>query len=132
MKKVKVLWVDDNTDFGPGIHLRYEDDLLNIGIELIDPNPSLILNGGEHVNGTVVTHEPDLIMMDHNLDDLQINGAFLIVNIRQINNDTPIIYYSTEMNDELIQLVKDEHNVVSMQRGDVESSFFTIIKNTFG
>ncbi len=131
MRKLKVLWVDDNINFGPGIHLRYEDDLLNINVELIDPKPHLVLINGEYVNGTIVTHQPDLVMMDHNLDDVKINGANLIINIRHIDSKVPIIYYSTEMNDALKELVQDENNVKAMQRGDVESSFFTLIKKEF-
>ena len=30
-----------------------------------------------------------------------------------------------------INLIKDENNITSMQRGDVESSFFTLIKKLF-
>tara|TARA_R110002126_G_scaffold75715_1_gene188916 strand:- start:316 stop:717 length:402 start_codon:yes stop_codon:yes gene_type:complete len=128
MKKIKILWVDDDGNFGPGVHLRYEDDLKEIGIELVNPKHHLILKSGEYVYETVRTHEPDLIMMDHNLEDVKINGGNLVVGIRLINNEIPIIYYSSEMNSDLMKLVEDENNVTSMQRTEVESSFFTLIK----
>lgn len=131
MKKIKVLWVDDDPNFGPGVHLRYEDDLLELNIELTDPNPNLNLQNGEFVHDTINLQQPDLIMMDHNLEDVKINGANLIRSIRFLNHDTPIIYYSSEMSDSLINLIKDENNITSMQRGDVESSFFTLIKKLF-
>ncbi len=131
MRKVKVLWVDDDSNFGPGVQLRYEDELLDLGIELSDPNPHLNLKNGEYVHETVANHEPDLIMMDHNLEDVVINGANLINSIRFVNHDTPIIYYSSEMDESLINLIKDENNVTSMKRGEVESSFFTIIHKFF-
>lgn len=131
MKKIKILWVDDDDNFGPGVNLRYEDDLLDIDIELINPKPHLLLKSGEYVYETVLTHKPDLIMMDHNLEDVKINGANLVIGIRHINNDTPIIYYSSEMSKELMKLVQDENNVTAMQRTDVESSFFTLIQKFF-
>lgn len=131
MKKIKILWVDDDENFGPGVHLRYEDDLADIGIALINPKPHLLLKNGNYLHETVLTHEPDIIMMDHNLDDVMINGANLIISIRHINHDTPIIYYSSEMSQGLIEFVKNENNVSAIQRGEVESSFFTLIKKHF-
>lgn len=128
MKNIKVLWVDDETTFGDSIHFRIEDELLekDITLEIVDN-----LSGGTHVWATVRDLKPDLIMMDHNLEDVIINGANLVAEIRHLNDKTPIIFYSTEMGTTLMNLVNGYDRVYTSTRLDVHSEMVRLILQEF-
>lgn len=128
MRELKILWVEDDEKFGPSIHYRIEDDLAKKGISLLYPQ---LLGSGEGVWETVRDWEPDIIMMDHNLEDVTINGANLVVEVRFHNNDTPIIFYSSEMGVKLANLVKSENEVYISKRADVHSELERLIENKF-
>ena len=105
-----------------------EEELNEIDVELSKPE---LLENGEHVWITVRDWKPDIIMMDHNLSDVRINGANLITEIRFHNNDTPIIFYSSEMDEKLMELVEGHDNVVTSTRGDVHSELIRLVKEKF-
>lgn len=128
MQKLKVLWVEDDIKFGPSIHYRIEDELKEVEITLATPE---LLTDGKDVWVMVRDWKPNIIMMDHNLEDVKINGANLIVEIRFHDHDTPIIYYSSEMDDRLKKLVEGEHKVYICSRPDVPSELIRLIKEHF-
>jgi len=116
MKKIKILWVEDNPDFADSICLRIKGNLRNNNIELEQIEKQ---TNGTHVYNTVRDWEPNLILMDHNLDDSKFNGANLIIEIRFLNAEIPIIYYSSEMNERLTNLVSGEKNIICCVRDSV-------------
>lgn len=126
MKKIRLLWVDDDIEFGPSIHFRIIEDALKLGFEFEEPET---LEGGEYVWDTVRDWKPDIIMMDHNLDDVRLNGANLIIEIRFHNTNTPIVFYSSEMDDKLIKLVEDEANVYPSIRDDVGAELLKLLQS---
>lgn len=128
MRELKILWVEDDEKFGPSIHFRIEDSLIQNGIKLTEP---ILLGNGEGVWETVRDLEPDIIMMDHNLEDVIINGANLVIEIRFHNNETPIIFYSSEMGEKLSNLVKNENEVYISKRADVHSELERLISDRF-
>jgi hypothetical protein len=128
MKSLRVLWVEDDASYPESMHLRTKKELANIGIELLYP---IVLTDGEFVWDTVRDHDPEVIFIDHNLEDVRVNGANLIVEIRFHNNETPIIYYSSEMCDLLMKLVEKEHKVHTALRQDLHSDIVRIIKQEF-
>lgn len=128
MRKLKILWVEDDDKFGPSIHFRIEDDLTKKNITLEEPE---LLQSGDGVWETVRDLQPDIIMMDHNLEDVIINGANLVVEIRFHNNDTPIIFYSSEMGAKLANLVANENEVYTSTRADVHSELERLILSSF-
>ena len=125
---IKLLWVEDDLKFGPSVHFRIEGELGKISVKLSKPE---LLEDGQHVWITVRDWKPDIIMMDHNLSDVRINGANLITEIRFHNNDTPIIFYSSEMDNKLMELVEGHSNVITSTRGDVHSELVRLISEKF-
>lgn len=75
--------------------------------------------------------KPDIVMMDHNLEDVTINGANLITEIRFHNNELPIIFYSSEMGPELIAMVDGYDEVYTSPRNDTQDELLRLIKNKF-
>ncbi len=69
--------------------------------------------------------------MDHNLEDINTNGATLTTEIRFQNNDTPIIYYSSEMGPNLMYMVRGENKVFTTTRADVGVELLRCIKKEF-
>lgn len=128
MKNVKLLWIEDDANFGPSIHYRIEDELQQNNIILDEPE---ILQNGNYVWDTVRDLKPDIIMMDHNLQDVRVNGANLIIEIRFQNNETPIIFYSSEMGPTLMNLVNGEHKVFTTTRADVHSELMRLVISEF-
>ena len=128
MKELTILWVEDDEKFGPSIHFRIEDSLLENGIKLTEPQ---ILTNGNGVWETVRIWEPDIIMMDHNLEDVIINGANLIIEIRLHNEDIPIIFYSSEMDEKLANLVINEEEIYISKRADVHAQLERLIAEKF-
>lgn len=128
MTPIKVLWIEDDIKFGPSIHFRVEQELLELGVELVEPE---LLTNGDHVSSTVRDWKPQLIMVDHNLEVVSTNGAILIREIRFQDHDTPIIFYSSEMGKDLIDLVKGEHEVYTSTRGDVHSELIRLAASKF-
>ncbi|WP_339756801.1 response regulator [Algoriphagus aquimarinus] len=126
MKKIKVLWVEDDPNFPGSINYKIRSFLRETHIEFDED----YLKNGKYVWDVVRDWQPDLIMMDHNLEDVLINGANLIVQIRFHSNDTPIIFYSSEMGPLLIELVEDT-DVVICSRGDVSEELVRLIKSKF-
>lgn len=126
MQQLKVLWVEDDLNFGDSIHLRIKREVTRLGFEL-----SVIekLTNGNHVSDTVRDLQPDIIMMDHNLDNVLINGANLIIQIRFQNHDTPIVYYSSEMDQRLIELVRNENKVFPSSRDNVADELLKLLQN---
>lgn len=128
MRKLKILWVEDDVNFGPSIHFRIEDNVRDLGLEFQEPE---LLQNGNFVWDTVRDLKPDIIMMDHNLEDVNTNGALLTTEIRFHNNETPIIYYSSEMGPKLMELVKGESNVFTSTRSDVSVELLRLLTNKF-
>lgn len=125
MKELKILWVEDDINFGPSIHFRIENEMNELGFNF--ENPKLLINGA-YVWDTVRDWTPDIIMMDHNLEDITTNGAKLIVEIRFHNHETPIIFYSSEMGERLINLVRGENEVYTSTRADVHAELQRFVK----
>jgi DNA-binding response OmpR family regulator len=128
MRKLKILWVEDDGTYPASVHLRTKRELTLLKIELDDP---IILTSGHYVWETVRDEKPDIILIDHNLEDVMINGANIIIEIRFHNNETPIIYYSSEMSTTLMKLVDDEYKVHTALRQDLESDIVRIITEEF-
>lgn len=128
MKLVKIAWIEDDLEFGPSIHFRIEDELYENGIELDQPE---LLRNGQRMRPVIRDWKPNVIMMDHNLEDVRINGANLIAEIRLYDHETPIIYYSSEMDEQLIELVKGEHKVYSTGRNEVHNELLSHLIKEF-
>ena len=126
MKQLKILWVEDDLNFGDSIHLRIKREITKLGFEFSSVEK---LTNGNHVSDTVRDWQPDIIMMDHNLDDVLINGANLIIQIRFQNHDTLIVYYSSEMDQRLIELVQNENKVFASSRDNVADELLKLLQN---
>jgi DNA-binding response OmpR family regulator len=124
MKKIKLLWVEDDINFPKSIHFRIGSDVRKLGYELMEPD---ILPNGQYMWDTIRDFPPDMIMMDHNLEDVNTNGALLTTEIRFRNNDTPIIYYSSEMGPSLIDLVRGERKVYTSTRNSVPEEIIRVL-----
>ncbi|WP_138431353.1 response regulator [Fodinibius saliphilus] len=128
MNEIKIFWIEDDLTFGNTVHLRIEDELEDNGISLADPELS---KNGDGFRNVMRDWEPDIIMMDHNLDNVRVNGANLIVEIRLYDNDTPIIFYSSEMDQTLTDMVDGEQNIKISQRNNVHDELLTLILKEF-
>tara|TARA_R110000737_G_scaffold350849_1_gene391123 strand:- start:1499 stop:1891 length:393 start_codon:yes stop_codon:yes gene_type:complete len=128
MRELKLLWVEDDKNFGPSIHFRIENEIKELGFTFSEPQ---ILTSGEHICDTIRDWTPDLIMMDHNLEDVTVNGANLIIEIRFQNHDTPIIFYSSEMGENLMNMVQGENEIYTSTRADVHSELQRLIEDKF-
>jgi|SRR5665647_995987 len=128
MRKLTVLWIEDDSSYPESMHLRVKKELASLDLEFDNP---IVLTDGEFVWETVRDHQPDIIFVDHNLEDVKVNGANLIIVIRFHNNETPIIYYSSEMSDKLMKLVEKEHKVHTALRQDLHSDLIRIISQEF-
>lgn len=69
--------------------------------------------------------------MDNNLEDVNTNGGTLTTEIRYQNNETPIIYYSSEMGPSFMYMVRGEHKVYTSKRTDVSVELVRVIKKEF-
>jgi CheY-like chemotaxis protein len=127
MKKLKVLWVEDDPNFPSSVIFRIRKFLTENNIEFVEE----YLTNGKHVWDVVRDWQPDLIMMDHNLDDVTINGANLIVHIRIHSNETPIIFYSSEMGPILVKMVEKENEVYVTSRTDIHEEIIRLMKLKF-
>lgn len=127
MRSLKLLWVEDDPTFPSSVTYKLKGSLRNLDITLKEE----ILNGGSHFGDTVRDWVPDIIMMDHNLEDVLINGANLIVTIRFNNNETPIIFYSSEMGPGLIEMIDGYSEVYASPRGDVSDELLRLIQSKF-
>ena len=128
MRKLTVLWIEDDSSYPESMHLRVKKELASLDLEFDKP---IVLTDGEYVWETVRDYQPDIIFIDHNLEDVKVNGANLIIVIRFHNNETPIIYYSSEMSDKLMKLVEKEHKVHTALRQDLHSDLIRIISQEF-
>lgn len=126
MKKLKLLWIDNDENFGPSIQLRVAEDTAKLGYHFEEPET---LIDGQYVWETVRDWKPDIIMMDHNLEDVKINGANLIIEIRFHNQDTPIIFYSSGMDERLLGLVENENAVYPSTRDDVGAELISLLRS---
>ena len=126
MKQLKVLWVEDDLNFADSIHLRIKREVTKLGFEFSSVEK---LTNGNNVSDTVRDWQPNIIMMDHNLDNILINGANLIIQIRFQNHETPIIYYSSEMDQRLIKLVQNENKVFPSSRDNVADEILKLLQN---
>ena len=127
MKNLKVLWIEDDPKFPGSIIFRIQRQLKSLNVEFQEE----ILVNGTHVSDTVRDWKPDLILMDHNLQDVTINGANLIIQIRVHDHTTPIIFYSSEMDQNLIEMVDGESDVFTSPRGDLADEILRLIQNKF-
>lgn len=128
MRNLKILWVEDDPNFPDSVKYRIRRKLKSLKISIDDPT---IESNGRFVWEIIRDLKPEIIMMDHNLEDVVINGANLIVQIRFHENDTPIIFYSSEMGPELIEMVDGENEVYTSPRGDVADELLRLITNKF-
>ena len=102
MINLKVLWVEDEDNYPDSINYRLENELNALSVNITNIE---IIKTGRDVWIMVRDWKPDIVMMDHNLEDVTINGANLITEIRFHNNELPIIFYISEKGPELIALV---------------------------
>jgi DNA-binding response OmpR family regulator len=124
-EKLRILFIEDEPGFPESVLFRIHQELKDFGVEYEEPE---ILTDGEYVWETVRDWKPHIIMMDHNLENVKINGANLIIEIRFHNNETPIIFYSSEMDQRLMNLVDDEPEVYPSTREDVNTELLAQIK----
>lgn len=126
MKKIKILWVEDDPNFPKSVLLRLKSDLNKIGVEIEEEK----LTDGNYVWETVRDWKPDIIMMDHNLESVQTNGALLVLEIVFVQNHdgTPIIFYSSAMDEKLVGLVNNANNVSPTGRDEVHTELLLAIK----
>ncbi len=127
MSSLKILWIEDDPTFPGSVTYRMKGSLRSLDITFQEE----ILNNGLHVWETVRDWKPDIIMMDHNLEDVSVNGANLIVQIRFHDNDTPIIFYSSEMGANLIEMIDDHNEIYTSPRGDVSDELLRLIQSKF-
>jgi DNA-binding response OmpR family regulator len=125
-EKIRVLFIEDDTRFPLSVFIRIQADIINLGLEFEDHE---ILPTGEYVWETVRDWKPHVIMMDHNLDNIKRNGADLIIEIRFVQNhdDTPIVFYSSEMDESLKALVASASNTVSVHRQEAHNELLAVI-----
>jgi len=126
--EIKLLWVDDDTEFGPAIEFRLNTTLVVKNLELVHVD---LLQDGNFIWETVRQLKPHIVMMDHNLQDVKRNGANFITEIRLHDNELPIIFYSSEMGPALMQLVQGENRVFTSTRNDVHAELMRLISAEF-
>jgi len=126
MTKIRTLWVDDKDNFPESTILRIQNDLDKLGVDVEIEK----LKDGNFVWETIRDWKPHVVMMDNNLESVQTNGGLLILEIRFVQNhdETPIIFYSSGMDDKLIQLVSTSANVTPTTRDDAHVELFLEIK----
>jgi len=127
MKNLKLLWVEDDANFPESVIYRLNRSLEILNVSFIQDT----LTNGKNVWEVVRDWQPDIIMMDHNLEDISVNGAELIVHIRFHNNYTPIIFYSSEMGPSLTNMVKGESEIYISPRGDVSDELLRLVQDKF-
>lgn len=128
MINLKVLWVEDEDNYPDSINYRLENELNALSVNITNIE---IIKTGRDVWIMVRDWKPDIVMMDHNLEDVTINGANLITEIRFHNNELPIIFYSSEMGPELIAMVDGYDEVYTSPRNDTQDELLRLIKNKF-
>jgi len=126
MTKIRTLWVDDKDNFPESTIWRIQNDLDKLGVDVEIEK----LKDGNFVWETIRDWKPHVVMMDNNLESVQTNGGLLILEIRFVQNhdETPIIFYSSGMDDKLIQLVSTSANVTPTTRDDAHVELFLEIK----
>ena len=127
MKKLKILWVEDVAGYAESLKFRMDDDLKKIGFEFtVDPHQN-----GNNVSITVRDWEPDIILVDFNLEEISKNGDWVIREIRFQQHETPIIFYSSVMDSTIQNLVSGEHNVFPTHRDDLINEIFRLLESSF-
>jgi hypothetical protein len=126
MINLKILWVENDLNFPGSVLLRLKNDLLEMKVDIEEEK----LTDGNYVWETVRDWVPDIIMMDHNLESVQTNGALLILEIVFVQNhdDTPIIFYSSAMDERLMGLVSKANNVNPVGRDEVHTELLLAVK----
>lgn len=126
MINIKILWVEDDPNFANSVLLRLRNDLLEMGVVVEEEK----LKDGNYVWETVRDWKPDVIMMDHNLESVQTNGALLVLEIVFVQNhdETPIIFYSSAMDEKLVGLVSNANNVSPTGRDEVHTELLLAVK----
>lgn len=81
-----------------------------------------VYSGGEDALLTLETKKPDLIILDHHLDDPKKDGIFFIPRFKKINPKIPIVYI-TSNNTEAVKL---EALRAGAQRVIVKSDSFLV------
>jgi DNA-binding NarL/FixJ family response regulator len=126
MRTLRILWVEDDNHFPDSVIFKIEEELTTLEVQIEE---NRCLKNGNGVWEEVRDWQPHIIMMDHNLEDVKKNGASLIIEIRYHNHDTPIIFYSSEMGPNLIELVKGENKVFPSGRDDVGAEMIRLISS---
>ena len=128
MADLKLIWVDDKPEAGPSIEFRVEPDLTINSHRIVK---SEYLENGQYLIPTIRQINPSIILMDHNLNDIERNGAVLIAEVRLHFENIPIIYYSTEMNEAMKSNALRFNSVYPIIRDDVAAELLRIVKIYF-
>jgi hypothetical protein len=123
---IKILWIENDPTARDSILKRIKIDLERMDVQLT--NETLI--DGNFVWETVRDWHPHIIMMDHNLESVQTNGALLVLEIRFVQNhgETPIIFYSSAMDEKLVSLVSNVENVTPTTRDEAHTELLLAIQ----
>ena len=126
MIKIKILWVEDDPHFANSVLLRLRTSLNQMNVEVDEEK----LKDGNFFWETVRDWKPNVIMLDHNLESVQTNGAQLVLELRfvQNHNNTPIIFYSSAMDEQLIGKVSSAINVSPTGRDEVHTELLLAVQ----
>lgn len=149
MKKkcLNVVWVEDVKISQKSIWFSLEPDLKKLGIELNitwqDSGrgvASLIHEkncdrGRDGYNSVDII---DLLIVDYNLEEtleenqkVALNGLEVIVEVRQIDHEIPVLFYTGNSMADLNDLIAGENNVHCSHRDDINTNIIRLIQDYF-
>ena len=116
MRRIKILWVDDMTEWSNSSFKNLDIISKKYDVELM----AMHAKDGEEVVKECFYLNFDVVLMDYNMEPF--NGDKYIDDIRfeEHLSHIPIIFYSQDVNTDLSKLVKHHANVQCVYRGNLE------------